>query len=517
MEQVIKHFQELNKHPRPSNYETEVSDFLLSFAQKNGLLNAKDSANNVIIGKAGQHCKSSTPVILQAHMDMVAAADQNYNFKTNPVIPHIEGNLMTGRGSKRDEQNNTWIETDIHTTLGADDGIGIAIIMEILENREISHPPIVAVFTTGEEIGMLGAKQLTRDFVEKASHMDLSNAFLINVDEEQDGHFGYGCAGGAGLTYSKQWDKPESFIKDDFEGYLFTIYGLQGGHSGIDIGTGRANAHCLLGEILYQISKEIPFLLFEIKGGDAENAIPKSAKAMLGIPKTSLKAWEETVASLFHKQKELYKTVETTMNYSLTKEETILNGQPLSKEDQIQLLTMIHELPNDQQSYMKVEQKNPNAESTFYEVVETSCNLGIIEISWNAEKKKGLILLQSSVRSFYDDKRDNLIEKLQAIAEKYHFETKTHDKYSGWTQSEDSKLRTLFEETYFEQNKTSASGGYIHAGLECGVLENVFGHIDMIACGPTLKDVHTPRETLYLDTVPKTYNLIAGVLKKLAK
>lgn len=520
-EQIISNFKNLNKVPRPSNYESAVSNYLLSFGRDNGFSCHQDGGNNVIITKPGQNSSSDIPVILQAHMDMVPAADdahKDYPFEKNPVIPHTEGSLMTGRGSEKDEASGQWIENpDIHTTLGADDGIGVATIMTILQNKEISHPPLVAVFTTGEEVGMVGAKKLTKEFMTESSGMDLSKARFINVDEEQDGRFCYGCAGGVGITFTKDCHKEKEFSWDNFRGCQLTISGLLGGHSGIDIGTGRANANCLMGNLLYELSKDVPFVLFGIKGGDAENAIAKSAEAALGIPTEAFEIFEQKLEELFQQQKKKYGSVETDMSYSLIADETFKTEKPLSKADQDAILTFIQELPNDAQDFMTVSQKGPNGEIISYEVVKTSCNLGTIGLSWEAAGDTGTITFQSSVRSFEDAERDKLADTLQALAGKNSFAANLHDDYSGWEQDANSILRQLFETTYYEQNQRCAEGRYVHAGLECGVFTGILGNIDMIACGPTIHDVHTPKETLYLDTVPNIFYLLTGVLDKLSQ
>lgn len=518
---ILTYFKKLNTYPRPSDYEERVSEYLLSFGKDHGFQCAKDTGidetgkhpvNNVAIYKPAQNTANQSPVILQAHMDMVPAADEahsNYDFQTRPVHPHIEGNLMTGRGS--DLINGVWTENaDIHTTLGADDGIGVAVILALLDDKEITHPPLIAIFTTGEEIGMIGANHLTVDFI-KTVAPDLTNVSLINVDEEQDGRFCYGCAGGVGLDFYKCYHREPSFNPEGYRTYTLTINGLLGGHSGIDIGKERANANCLLGHMLQNLTTA--FVLFDLTGGSAENAIAASAAATIGIKQELLTSLENELEQCWTAVKEKY-PVETEMQHTL-KESKAPDFAPICSKDQKAILQMIEEMPNEAQSFMTIIPTTSGMEP--YEVPETSSNLGEIGITWDKAKNEGNITFISSARSFYDDKEDELIAQMQKLSDTYGFELQCHDRYSPWVQKDGSLLKELFESTYEELTKKSPEGRFIHAGLECGVFAGILGKdTDMIACGPTIHDVHTPKETLYLETVPNIFQLIAEVLKKLS-
>lgn len=518
---VLIYFEKLNTYPRPSDYEAKVSDYLLSFGQEHGFTCKQDKGmdetgkhpvNNVVIYKPAQNSVNQSLVILQAHMDMVPAVDEahsGYDFSTQPIHPHVEGNLMTGRGSEY--KDGVWIENpDIHTTLGADDGIGVATILTLLDDKEISHPPLLAVFTTGEEIGMVGAHHLTKDFLESVVP-SLDGVSLINVDEEQDGRFCYGCAGGIGLDFNKTYQQDTTFQSDGYKGYTLTINGLLGGHSGIYIGTGRANANCLLGKMLNSLS--IPYVLFELSGGSAENAIAQFAAAKIGILPEFFELLQEKLMQYWELLKEEY-PLEETMQYSL-KEIDIVECKPLGDKDKKELLNMICEMPNDALAFMTITPTDSEIEP--YEIPETSSNLGQIKMTWDNEKQQGTIAFISSARSFYEDKIDTVIAKMQHLSNIYEFILESHDRYSSWVQKDNSQLKELFEDTYREQNQKSAEGRFIHAGLECGVFADILGkETDMIACGPTIHDVHKPKETLYLDTVPNVYRLLKEVLRKLA-
>lgn len=232
-EKVIENFEELNKIARGSNNEANVSDYMVKFGEGLELKSQKDIGNNVIIVKPASKTNCKDPVILQAHLDMVCAVDdahKDYDFINNPIHPKKEGNLMTGRGTEINASGERVYNDNIKTTLGADDGIGVASIMALLQDKDIAHPPIIAIFTTGEEIGMVGAKKLTKEFIsEMAGDLDLSKARLINVDEEQDGRFCYGCAGGVGVELTLDLLRDKNIDVSRNKSYKVSVSGLMGG------------------------------------------------------------------------------------------------------------------------------------------------------------------------------------------------------------------------------------------------------------------------------------------------
>lgn len=499
---VIDNFIEINKIPRGSRNEAGISKHMLEFGNGLGLKSYTDDANNVIIVKPAQNTDHTDPIILQAHMDMVCAVDdahKDYDFIKNPIYPKQEDNIMTGRGTKDGVYDDS-----IKTTLGADDGIGVASVMALLQDEgTITHPPLIAIFTTGEEIGMVGAKKLTKQFIEQAAkELDLSKARLINVDEEQDGRFCYGCAGGVGVELTLNFSREKEVMHSD-KAYKISISGLLGGHSGIDIDKRRANANRLAGRILYYFihTSEIDVALYQIKGGSAENAIAAGAETVISVSEQDTGKLQTAFEEIYEDFKKEYHEVETGMSIVL-EETTLPENMPILKEDRDRIVKMIYLMPNDVLGFLQCD---------GYSVVETSSNLGIINT--NDET----IVFECSIRSFYDVRRDFVASQMELLSQLFNFSIYTHDDYSGWAQSPDSKLKEVFEDSYKYLFPNDPVGGRsVHAGLECGVFTGILGDIDMIACGPTIHDVHTIKETLYLDTVPKIIELLIEVLKRLS-
>lgn len=513
---ILENFKKLNTVPRGSGNEEAVSSLMMDMAKELGLRCERDTSNNVIMFKPAQKTTDNRPVILQAHLDMVCAVDgehKDYDFLHNPIYQKVEytadgQTIMTGRGTKKDENGN-WVPVDeIRTTLGADDGIGDASIMLILKDKDIVHPPIIAIFTTGEESGMTGAREVDKNMVQRVcGDLDLSTARLINVDEEQDGRFCYGCAGGIGIDLTMSCSREEGYNPSMYQVFTLTVKDLLGGHSGVEIGERHANAIQLIGRFLqgFLDNDSFDLKLFDINGGSAENAIASEAACTIAVLKgkeNELKKVFQTVGDELRSQ---YKEIETKMQLLLDSVgDSVSEAKlfPVTQENLRHIADMIYLVPNDVLGFLDCE---------GYSVVETSSNMGIIKI------KDDVLKIESSARSFYDERRDFVVDQMKRMAELFGFTVVTHDAYSGWAQSPDSKLRTVFVDSYKSLFPGDSVGGRsIHAGLECGVFVDIFGDIDMIACGPTIRDVHTPKETLYLDTVPKTGMLLIEVLKRLA-
>lgn len=510
---ILEHFKKLNTVPRGSNNEKAVSGVVMEFAQSCGLTCRRDDGNNVVVVKQAQGTSDTRPVILQAHMDMVCAVDEahmDYDFLKNPIYQKTEINasgeeIMTGRGTAPDSSGKPVPDDSIHTTLGADDGIGVASIMSLLEDHTIIHPPIIAVFTTGEEIGMVGAKKITREWLQDAAgSLDLAQARFINVDEEQDGRFCYGCAGGIGVDFQISFGRETRFEPSGYQAFRISVSGLLGGHSGIEIGERHANANRLIGRILYSLRKEpqLGLKLFRISGGSAENAIASSGNADIAVYSNQVTALEEAFNKVRQALLDEYALVEKNIKLCLNPAE-IGAESPITEEYCKNIVDLLYLIPNDVLGFLDCD---------GYSVVETSSNLGIVST------ESSVVRLQCSVRSFYNARRDFVVSQMERMAELFDFNIKIHDDYSGWAQSPDSKLKVIFTESYQELFPGEPVGGRsVHAGLECGVFSEILGDIDMIACGPTIKDVHTPKETLYLDTVPKIGSLLIDVLKRLTE
>lgn len=512
---ILDNFKLLNTVPRGSGNERAVSSLMMDLAKELGLKCERDSSNNVIIFKPAQKTMDNRPVILQAHLDMVCAVDgahKDYDFLHNPIYQKVEYSMngqpiMTGRGTRN--ENGNWVPVDkIRTTLGADDGIGDATVMMILKDKEITHPPIIAIFTTGEETGMTGAREIDKNMVQRVcGDLDLSAARLINVDEEQDGRFCYGCAGGIGIDLTMSCSREEDYTPSMYQAFTLTVKGLLGGHSGVEIGERHANAIQLIGRFLQAFlhNDSLALKLFDINGGNAENAIASEVTCTIAVLKEKKQELEEIFQTVRDRLLGQYKEIETNMQLLLDSVNDLVDESklyPVTRENLRNIADMIYLVPNDVLGFLDCD---------GYSVVETSSNMGIIRI------KDDVLKIESSARSFYDARRDFVVDQIKRMGELFDFKVETHDAYSGWAQSPDSKLRKVFVDSYTSLFPGDpVLGRSIHAGLECGVFVEIFGDIDMIACGPTIRDVHTPKETLYLDTVPKTGMLLVEVLKRLA-
>lgn len=500
-DKVNRYFEEMCSISRSSGNEEKISDYIIAFAKTHRLAYDRDNLWNVVVKKDATGSfirKDAAPVIMQAHMDMVCVpAAPEYDWRQG-VHPVIDGNKMRGQDPK----------TGNYTSLGADDGIGVASILAILDSSEIEHPPIIAVFTSQEESGMGGARGITREFIQKtAGSLRLDTARFINVDEEQDGRFCASCAGGIRVKMSIKADvvgKPKNTLF-----YSVSVSGLTGGHSGICMGLGRANAHRLMGRLLNQlILKGIPVNLYDISGGDAENAIPTSCRAGIMIPERQKEAFEKelkAIHDMFYSEYNHGRApgngVEKDLIVSFDAVDPAAVRQVFSGRCLQQIVNAIMIIPND------VVAMDINVQG----LVETSSNLGLLEY------KDGMVSLTCAVRSSVESRKRMVVNQMQLVSESLGcavFEER--DDYPGWTYKAGSELQEVFLSTYaelFKEPKPTAIA--VHAGLECGFFAEKLGDIDMIACGPTINDVHSVNETLYLDTVPKTVELLAAVLKKL--
>ncbi len=506
-DQVNEYFKALSKVSRPSKKEEAASEFMVAFAKEHNLSYLRDKMNNVIVKKEAQGKAvgtNSEPVILQAHLDMVCVPrDYDWAQGVQTTEPEKDplGRGMIMRG--RDEV------TGRYTSLGADDGIGVATIMGILDDQEISHPPILAVFTTDEEAGMGGARGLTReDMQEVAGDLDLSTARMINIDEEEDGRFSVGCAGGvrANLVLPIQWKKRPKNLSI----YKIAITGLTGGHSGVEIDKKRANAHRLMGRVLDDLQgKGVKIYMFNISGGEFDNAIARESCAEVGIVKGQEQLFEESIRKMgeifnweYNRSSREKDRIEPNLSVSYEVLPDInthirYSGKMLNK-----VITILMLIPNDVLA-MDIEESG---------LVETSSNLGVIRTENDA------LWFTCATRSSVDSRKRMVLNQMQRLMDSVGGVLIEKDDYPGGEYRKESPLRDIFMETYQELfSEPEPVARPIHAGLECGYFAGKLGNIDMIACGPTIHDVHTINETLFLDTVPKTVELLVKVLEKLIK
>ena len=467
-EKVFKYFEEISALPRGSGNMTEVADYCMDFAKKHSLKVNRDSANNVVIYKdATAGYENAQPVILQGHLDIVCQkdADRDIDFEKDGIDIYVDGDYIKARG----------------TTLGADNGIAVAMIMAILDSDDIAHPPVEALFTTDEEIGMIGASQLDGS--------KFKGKRLINLDSEEQDKLTVSCAGGSEF----EMIIPVKRTKVRGSKITLSLTGLKGGHSGIEIDKGRINASILAGRFLNAITG---FDIISITGGDKSNAITNACTVELVTPQqeklmSELKSCAETI------KKEI-SDIEPDFEFSLTVGE---NGEfdAIDECTKKKLIFTLLFIPNGVQSMS----------ASIEGLVETSLNLGILK----TENDK--ITMISALRSNKQTALWYLEEKLKAFAEMIEFDVKTYGHYPPWEYKENSELQELYKKCFKEKFGYEPTVEAIHAGLECGTLSAKIENLDAISIGPELLDVHTTKEKLKISSAKEMYELVIYLLGKI--
>lgn len=451
-------FEKISKIPRGSGNTTHIADYLENFAKERGLEYKRDAYDNLIIVKPAAKGYDDTPaVILQAHTDMVIATDKSFsaNSEKDGVDIFLDGDFLRARGS----------------TLGADNGMGVAFILAILDADNISAPKIEAVFTSNEEIGLLGAAALDTS--------TLTGKTYINLDAGPDGIFIAGCAGGVRIDITSEY---ETKVTNEY--YSIKISGLRGGHSGEKINEQRANAIKLIGEIVGD-----GVSIGDLIGGSADNAIADCAEFKI-FP---LSDTEEKIKALKIKYKEKEKNISVECIHKREK------ATLFTLEDSKRLISLINTL-----HYGPISM-NENIPT----LVESSMNLGIITTVG------GRVTLSTSVRSSSEKKLADISERVYAIAREHRADCAASGAYPGWEFSQSSSIRDILSETYREISGKDAKIITIHAGLECGIFKSKIQELDAISMGPLSYDIHTPSERASVPSAIKTYELLLTALKKL--
>lgn len=470
MKRVFEIFEEISAIPRGSGNMGKIAAYCEDFAKKNSLRYIRDTADNIVIFKNGSKgYETAEPIILQGHLDMVCQrkADRNIDFLKDGLEIYTEGGFVKANG----------------TTLGADNGIAVAFILSILESKDIPHPALEAVFTTDEEIGMIGAMQLDMSV--------LSAKKMINLDAEEDDTLTVSCAGGSDFTITV----PISRNKKQGTEVEVKLKGLKGGHSGVEINSGRVNANILAGRFLNHIKNVADFEILSINGGDKSNAIPNNCSLRLCVEniekfKTEAEAYLEVIKTEISAREPDFSS-EITVGE--TKEYNSLDKK--IKESLIYLLVCA---PNGVMD-MSAEIEN---------LVETSLNLGILET------KEEEIYIHFSLRSNKISALAFLEERLEAFSKCISGVTKTFGHYPPWEFKENSALQALYKECFKEQFHKEPKVEAIHAGLECGVFASGIHGLDCIAMGPALYDVHTVNEKMSISSAEEIYKLLLKILKK---
>ena len=474
---VFKCFAQVNQIPRPSKKEEQMINFLLDFGKKLNLETRRDDAGNVII------CKPATPgmedrqtIVLQSHMDMVCEKnkDVDFDFTTDAIQTYVDGEWMKAKG----------------TTLGADDGIGVAMEMALLESTDIKHGPLECVFTRDEETGLTGAEGMQSDF--------MSGRLLINLDSEDVGEIFVSCAGGC-RTFA-QFDYEEEAIPEGFFTFSLAIKGLTGGHSGDDIDKKRANANKLLARFLYLSQQKYDLRLVDIQAGGLHNAIPREAWCLCAIP-TKYKESITVDWNLFQADvEEEYSVTEKSMRFILESETPAATA--INKDCSLRLIKALQAVDN-----------GVYAVCQDLDLVETSSNLASI----HKVPETKTIDVNSSQRSSIYSARINMANTFAAVFELAGAKVDIGEGYPGWKMNPNSEILRIAVEQHKKLFKKEPIVRGIHAGLECGLFSEKFPGMDMISMGPTLRGVHSPDEKLHIPTVQMVWDHLLAILENAPK
>lgn len=471
--EVFKYFEKLSQIPRGSGNEKEVSDYLVSFAKEHNLECVQDSALNVVIKKkATKGYENSPAVVMQGHMDMVCEKniDTEHDFTKDPLKLRIVDDMVYATG----------------TTLGADNGIAVAMGLAILASNEYEHPAIELLVTTSEETGMYGAMALDPKNIEGRT--------LINIDSEEEGVLLVSCAGG--VTAKTTIPAVCEAIDGNLVPYIVKIRGLKGGHSGMEIDKERANSNKLMGRILMSILSEIDFRLSSLNGGSKHNAIPRETDAVILVRAEDKALAEKKISECG----EVFKTELRASDPDVRVEFEVLPTMPeemLSKESTNNVVNYLYLVINGVTS-MSMEIKG---------LVESSLNLGVIST------QKDSIEFISSIRSSVRSLKDELYNRLVVTAKLNGGSVASEGGYPEWSYNPDSKIRVIFEEVYEKMYGKKPHITAIHAGLECGLFAEKFGELDAISFGPNLYDVHTPNEHMSISSIQRMWEYLLQVLK----
>lgn len=475
--QVFYWFEQISRIPRGSGNVGQISDFLVDFAKRRNLEYIQDESLNVIIIKeAFKGYETEEPVILQGHMDMVAV-------KTADTVKD-----MTREGLELEAADGFLYAKG--TSLGGDDGIAVAYMLALLDSEDIPHPRLEAVITVDEEVGMDGARNIDLSM--------LKSTRLMNIDSEEEGILLAGCAGGARVRCILEGEIQNT------EGtvYEISLHGLQGGHSGMEIQKNRANANILLGELLSEISKELPICLYEASGGFADNAISVWAKAVFTVKAeddcqgdSRKKAAEEICGKITARKLAQWQKTEPEMQIDFTCQGTGAYACVRS-QDTVRMGELIKTLPNGVQAMS----------SDIPDMVETSLNLGKLKV------KDGILNCDYSVRSSQDEKKRELVERMESITQKAGGRCEVSGVYPGWAYRADSPLRSKMVSVYEEMYGEPAQVQTIHAGLECGLFMEKIEDLDCVSFGPNILDIHTVHERLDIASAKRVWNYILEIL-----
>jgi dipeptidase D len=475
-QELWQNFVSLNAIPRASKKEEQVIAFMIAFGEGLGLETTKDPVGNVVIKKpATAGMEDRKTVVLQSHLDMVHQknTDTVFDFERQGIDMYVDEDWVKAKG----------------TTLGADNGIGVATIMALLASTAITHPALEAMFTIDEETGMTGAMQLDPS--------NFSGSILLNLDTEEDDELTIGCAGGIDTntiyTYQQESTDPTS------KAFEIKVKGLLGGHSGMDIHKGRGNANKIMNRLFYTIVQTVNLQLHSVNGGSLRNAIPRESTATVVIPSAQKELFMLLIQQFSELIAEEYQTIEPGLKISI--EETQLPLKVMVQSDLLKITNAVYALPNG------VYRMSPDIAG----LVEASSNLARVVI------KDGEFISQSLQRSSVESTKDDVSNAIRAAFENIGAHVKQAGDYPGWKPNPDSAILRVMAALYEKNFKTAPKVGACHAGLECGILGAHFPVMDMISFGPTIHGAHSPDEKVQISSVQKFWAYLLDVLKEVPK
>lgn len=472
---VLSYFYDISQIPRGSGREQEISRYLANFAKTRGLEHHRDELDNVWIRKDAHQSKKDHPaVILQSHMDMVweKNKDTDFDFIKEPIPLYVDGDYIKSRG----------------TTLGADNGIGVAMILAVLDDETLELPCIEAVFTADEERGLKGALNFDA--------APLKGRILINLDSEEDDEILTSCAGGVRINYHLPVEAERKKTKGTY--CRLWISGLLGGHSGMDIDKGRANANHLLGRLLYAVGEEMEMGIISVTGGAKDNAIPREAEAVLQMETAEIENLELIVKTFKRYFATEYQGKDPEISVGLEwldeKEGPVLNQNSTDK-----IIALLLTIPNGVMSVSEDLEGMP----------VSSQNLGIVET------REGKVRFSVAARSSSVSKKEELLAMNESLGKQFGARMERTGDYPGWSYAKESPIRDLAVSAYeylFGKDPKTIS---IHAGVECGIFGDKIPGLDMISIGPNIYDVHSPRERLSVSSTHKLWSFLLEILKRI--
>lgn len=472
---VFKYFEEISQIPRGSGNEKAISDYLVNFAKERNLDVIQDEAYNVVIKKsATSGYENAEGVIIQCHMDMVNEKNNDtvHDFTKDPIKLIVEGDIIKADG----------------TTLGADNGIAVAMSLALLDSNEYKHPKLCVVITTEEETGMGGAFALDGKHIE-------GNKYFLNIDSDKEGMFIVSCAGG--IRQIVELNTEHINLPSNYETYTIKVRGLNGGHSGIEIGKGLANSNVLMGRVLYEAFNKYDILISKISGGLKDNAIPREADAIININSDDIQAVEKLVIEADEMFRKEFRSSESNLSISIEKANK--EEKTFTKEVTNKIIAATMLIPNGVHA-MSLDIQG---------LVETSNNLGVIV----TEKDK--VIFTSATRSSVISRKHFLQNQVKQVAALIGANYLEYGDYPGWAYEPSSVLRDKCMKLYSEMYNTSAEYEAIHAGLECGLFSEKVKGLDIISFGPNMTGQHTPEEKLSISSTDRVWKFLIKLLEDL--